>query len=109
MKANTDMSVSAKPYVSGIIVAAGSGVRMNAGLPAGTISKPLIKLGRKTVFEYVIEAFAASIVDEIIIVCSDKAVFLPLIRRLQKPVCFAEGGKTRAISVYNGVSAFQKR
>ena len=65
MKDNTDAKVSKRPFVSGIIVAAGSSVRMNAGLPAGTISKPLIKLGRKTVFEYVIEAFAASSVDEI--------------------------------------------
>lgn len=109
MKDNTDMHVSEKPYVSGIIVAAGSGVRMNAGLPAGTISKPLIKLGRKTVFEYVLEAFAASLVDEIIIVCMDKTVFLPLIPAdLKKPVRFAEGGKTRAVSVYNGVSAAKK-
>ncbi|HOJ48830.1 MAG TPA: 2-C-methyl-D-erythritol 4-phosphate cytidylyltransferase [Bacillota bacterium] len=106
MKDNTDAKVSKRPFVSGIIVAAGSSVRMNAGLPAGTISKPLIKLGRKTVFEYVIEAFAASSVDEIIVVCADKSAFLPLIpKELKKPVRFAEGGKTRAISVYNGVSA----
>jgi 2-C-methyl-D-erythritol 4-phosphate cytidylyltransferase len=108
MKDNTDF-VSKRPFVSGIIVAAGSGVRMNAGLPAGKVSKPLIKLGGKTVFEYVIEAFAASCVDEIIVVCSDKTVFLPLIpANINKQVHFTEGGKTRAVSVYNGVSATRK-
>lgn len=94
---------SGKLFVSGIIVAAGSGIRM------GTVAKPLIKLGKKTVFEYVLEAFLASSVDEIVIVCSDKSLFLPLIpANIQKPIKFAEGGKTRALSVYNGVSEANK-
>lgn len=88
-----------KLFVSGIIVAAGSGTRM------GTIAKPLIKLGKKTVFEYVLEAFLASVVDEIIIVCNDTASYQPFIPlKKQKTIRFAEGGKTRSLSVYNGVS-----
>ncbi|HBR31638.1 MAG: 2-C-methyl-D-erythritol 4-phosphate cytidylyltransferase [Eubacteriales bacterium] len=93
-----------KLFVSGIIVAAGSGTRM------GTVAKPLIKLGKKTVFEFVLAAFAASAVDEIIVVCNDKSAFLPLIPSdINKPVLFAEGGETRALSVYNGVSASNKK
>ncbi|OGO89270.1 MAG: 2-C-methyl-D-erythritol 4-phosphate cytidylyltransferase [Clostridiales bacterium GWF2_36_10] len=90
-------------FVSGIIVAAGSGTRM------GTVAKPLIKLGKKTVFEYVLEAFLASSVDEIVVVCTDKAALMPLISfDAKKPISFAEGGKTRALSVYNGVSQTRK-
>ncbi|PKM61743.1 MAG: 2-C-methyl-D-erythritol 4-phosphate cytidylyltransferase [Firmicutes bacterium HGW-Firmicutes-21] len=90
-------------FTSGIIVAAGSGTRM------GTVAKPLIKLCGKTVFEYVLEAFITSSVDEIIIVCKDKTMFTPLIPSgTDKPVIFADGGKTRAISVYNGVAQTKK-
>lgn len=101
----SDITMKDKPlktnnlFVSGIIVAAGSGTRM------GTVAKPFIKLGKQTVFEYVIKAFSDSDVNEIIIVCTDKTPFLPLIPSdIKKPVSFAEGGKTRALSVYNGVS-----
>ena len=40
-----------------VIVAAGGGKRM------GGVSKPLIKLGKVTLFEYVLEAFFASKAD----------------------------------------------
>ena len=89
-------------FVSGIIVAAGRGTRM------GSISKPLIKLGKKTVFEHVLSAFFNSCVDEIIVVCNDKNAFLPYISEWKKPIIFAEGGRTRALSVYNGVAATKK-
>ena len=75
----------------------------------GGVAKPLIKLGAKTVFEYVLEAFFASCVDEIVIVSSDKDAFIPYIPKSPvKPISFAEGGKTRMLSVYNGVAASSK-
>ena len=52
--------------ICGIIVAAGSGRRM------GGISKPLIKLVKKTLFEYVLEAFMQSAVSDITVVCSEE-------------------------------------
>jgi 2-C-methyl-D-erythritol 4-phosphate cytidylyltransferase len=90
-------------FVSGIIVAAGSGTRM------GRVAKPFIKLGDRTVLEYVLDAFLQSCVDEIIIVCADNSAFLPYIpANASKPIIFAEGGRTRTISVYNGVSQSKK-
>ncbi len=91
-------------FVSGVIVAAGSGARM------GHIQKPLIKLGNKTAFEHVFQAFCDSCVDEIVIVCRSKSDYLPLIPKdTSKPVIFAEGGDTRAFSVYNGVTSTAKK
>ncbi|MEG1743377.1 MAG: 2-C-methyl-D-erythritol 4-phosphate cytidylyltransferase [Clostridia bacterium] len=86
------------PRVSAVIVAAGSGTRM------GGISKPLITLGKKTVFERVIDAFcSAELIDDIIVVCKDKTEYEKLIPECVKPVTYVQGGKTRCDSVYNGV------
>jgi 2-C-methyl-D-erythritol 4-phosphate cytidylyltransferase len=91
-----------KPYVSAVIVAAGDGTRM------GSVSKPLIKIGGKTVIERVAEAFSACpSVDEIIIVCKDPAPFEVLVKS-SKPVTFVTGGNIRSESVSNGVDAAKK-
>ena len=89
-----------RPFTSAIIVAAGSGTR------CGGLAKPLIPLYKgKTVFSYVLEAFAAcGTVDEIVVVCKDSSRFEPLLGGVS--VVFAPGGATRAASVYNGVRAF---
>lgn len=88
-----------RPFTSAIIVAAGSGTR------CGGLAKPLIPLYKgKTVFSYVLEAFAAcGTVDEIVVVCKDSSRFEPLLGGVS--VVFAPGGATRAASVYNGVRA----
>lgn len=86
--------------VCGIIVAAGSGTRM------GGVSKPEIKLGKKTLFEMVLEAFAASKVNEIVVVGGENLPRLRLLAEkvsLSKPLTFCEGGKTRSESVFKGV------
>ena len=85
----------------GVIVAAGSGTRM------GGVSKPLIKLGKETLYEYVLKAFLASSVDSLVVVCSkDNIKDLSLLTRDPgKPVVFVTGGKTRAESVFLGVKA----
>ncbi len=92
-----------KPYVSAVIVGAGNGTRM------GGKNKALIKIGEKTAFRMVLDAFcAAATVDEIVVVCRDKAEMEPDAVVCTKPLRYAEGGKTRAESVLNGVNAAKK-
>lgn len=84
-----------------VIAAAGSGTRM------GGISKPNIVLLGKTLFEYVLGAFNASSVDEIVVVCSEDNEFSlsALAEGNTKPIKFVRGGSKRAESVFNGVSS----
>ncbi len=86
---------------SAVIAAAGSGQRM------GGVSKPNICLLGKTLFEYVLEAFESSVVSDITVVCSEdnEASLRALSVNAKKPIKFVRGGKTRAESVFNGVSA----
>ncbi len=83
-----------------IIAAAGSGTRM------GGVSKPNIKILGKTLFEYVLDAFDASDVDEIVVVCSEdnKDSLVELAKDYKTPIKFTLGGKTRAESVFKGIS-----
>lgn len=94
MKAN-------KPYVCAIIVGAGNGTRM------GGVNKALIKIGEKTAFRMVLEAFgAADCIDEIVVVCRDvKELEAESAFFSAKPLRFTLGGSTRAESVGNGVRA----
>jgi len=92
--------------VFAVIVAAGGGRRM------GGVSKPLIKLGKKTLFEYVLDAFRETEVIGVTVVCSDENE--KTLREIAsgvgypKEIVFARGGETRAESVYNGVKACPK-
>lgn len=90
--------------VCAVIVAAGSGTRM------GGVSKPEIKLDGITLFERVLEAFSASNVREIVVVAGENRSRLESLasRFTQKPIRFADGGKTRSESVFHGVSASSK-
>ncbi len=85
--------------VSAIIVAAGTGQRM------GGVEKPLIKLGKSTVFSMVLDAFEKSeTVTDIVVVCRDSTRLAPIAEKYkQKKIIFAPGGKTRTESVLNGV------
>lgn len=84
-----------------VVPSAGCGSRM------GGVSKPNIKLLGKTLFEYVLEAFEQSMVDEIVAVCSEdnENSLFELAKGFKKPVHFVRGGESRAESVYNGISA----
>jgi len=84
-----------------VIAAAGGGTRM------GGVSKPNIKLLGKTLFEYVLNAFCQSVVDEIVVVCSPDNIdsLKDLAKSCPKPIKFVLGGKARAESVFNGISA----
>lgn len=90
-----------KAKACAVVAAAGSGQRM------GGVSKPNITLLGKTLFEYVLGAFDASSVNEIVVVCSEdnKASLQALAKGFKKPIRFVLGGSTRAQSVFNGVSA----
>ena len=90
--------------VCAVIAAAGSGRRM------GGVSKPNIKVLGKTLFEYVLDAFDKSCVDEIVVVCScDNELSLrELANGYKKPITFILGGETRAESVKNGISQSSK-
>lgn len=89
-----------KPFVSAIIVGAGNGTRM------GGMNKALIKIGDKTAFRMVLLAFdECDTVDELVVVCRDEAEMKPDCEGITKPIRFAKGGKTRAMSVSNGVKA----
>ena len=86
--------------VSGVIVAAGNGTRM------GGISKPEILLDGISLFARVLQAFDGSCVREIVVVCGENRPRLEKIVRdvrPAKPVRFCAGGKTRTVSVFNGV------
>ena len=90
--------------VSAVIVAAGRGSRM------GGVSKPEIKVGGKTLLNWVLDAFLQSEVREIVIVCGtnrqDLEKWVP--KETPVPIRFCKGGKIRSESVWNGVSATDK-
>ena len=73
----------------------------------GGVSKPNIKLLGKTLFEYVLSALDRSMVDEIIVVCSEdnEDSLRELARGFKKPVTQVRGGESRAESVLNGINA----
>ena len=90
-----------RPFTSAIIVAAGSGTR------CGGLAKPLIPLYKgKTVFSYVLEAFAAcGTVDEIVVVCKDSSHFEPLLGGVS--VILAPGGaKTKFVCIHDCARPF---
>ncbi len=95
---------SVKNRSCAVIAAAGSGRRM------GEVSKPNIKILGKTLFEYVLDAFDRSCVDEIVVVCSEdnENSLCALATEYKKPITFTRGGKTRAESVFNGISQSSK-
>lgn len=85
--------------ITAVIVAAGTGQRM------GGVEKPLIKLGKGTVFSMVLDAFEKSeTVNDIVVVCRDSTRLAPIAKNYtKKKIVFAPGGKTRTESVLNGV------
>lgn len=73
----------------------------------GGVSKPNIELLGKTLFEYVLDAFEKSFIDEIVVVCSEdnESSLAKLAKSYSKPIKLVRGGETRAESVFNGISA----
>lgn len=95
--------MSIKPFVSAVIVAAGNSTRMSC-----YVSKQLIPLLGEPTISYTLKAFeAASLVDEVIIVC--RKVDMPTLKELVESYGFKKvkvltaGGSTRSESVKNGI------
>ena len=86
---------------SAVIVAAGKGARMGAGM-----NKTFLPLCKKTVLETAIKPFAESgEIDEIIVVTDDVKRCSELLRGLPKVKAVLLGGKTRRESVKIGLAA----
>jgi len=93
-----------KPYVTAIIVGAGNGTRM------GGVNKAMIKIGEKTAYRMVLDAFgAAECISEIVVVCrNEEELRAESAGFSAKPLSFTCGGATRTQSVANGVKAANK-
>jgi 2-C-methyl-D-erythritol 4-phosphate cytidylyltransferase len=90
---------------SGIILAAGSGKRMNSDIP-----KQYMELDKKPIVYYTLKAFEESIVDEIILVVPEgdiSYVKTDIIEKngLKKVTQIVPGGSERIWSVKNGIEA----
>lgn len=91
-----------------VIVAAGSGKRMAAG-----INKQFIKLKGKPLLYYTLKAFSdISIVDEIVLVCAKDEIKYcqeEVVGKynINKVTHYVEGGQERQQSVYNGLRAIK--
>ena len=83
-----------------IIPASGIGQRMQAELP-----KQYLKLSDKTIIEHSLDSLLShgSITGAVVILSSDDRHWAKLNYQSSKPVIFAEGGKQRHHSVYNGL------
>ncbi|RDY25112.1 2-C-methyl-D-erythritol 4-phosphate cytidylyltransferase [Romboutsia weinsteinii] len=93
---------------SALIVAAGSGKRMNAG-----INKQFIKLKNKEIIAYTIESFCKNENIDEIVVCikKDEEEFFKehiLDKYKFKNIRIAYGGKERQDSIYNGLKEVNK-
>lgn len=93
-----------KPFVSSIIVAAGSGSRMNAG-----VNKQYLYLSGKPVLAHTLLVFEkCELIDEIILVIGKKDIDVctkEVIRpyKIKKVKFLVEGGDTRQDSMYMGL------
>lgn len=94
-----------KPFVTAVIVGAGNGTRM------GGVNKALIKIGEKTAFRMVLDAFGqAECIDEIVVVCRDTEEMERESKGFdKKPVSYVLGGSTRTRSVFNGVAVANRK
>ena len=92
-----------------VIVAAGTGSRMNMG-----INKQFIKLEGKEIIAYTIEKFYnnSNIEDIVVVVKEDESEFFKkeiLDKYNFKNVKIADGGKERQVSVYNGLKLLDEK
>ena len=95
--------------ISAIIVAAGTGKRMNS-----TVKKQYMEIASQPVLSLTLKAFEASDVDEIVVVTGEDEI--PYVREqiverycFKKVVAICRGGKERCDSVYEGLKQIIKR
>ena len=86
---------------SAVIVAAGMGKRMGAGM-----NKAYLMLGGKTILENTVSVFEkCKIIEEIIVVTDDTEKCKEILKGFKKVTAVVLGGKTRQDSVKNGLCA----
>lgn len=93
--------------VTAIIVAAGSGLRSGSAIP-----KQFVEIKHRPLILYTVDKFLAAprISDLIIVAAADRIDFLcRTLSGVSKPVSVVEGGKTRAESVFNGISSLSRQ
>ncbi|WOO38820.1 2-C-methyl-D-erythritol 4-phosphate cytidylyltransferase [Anaerocolumna sp. AGMB13020] len=96
-------SITPGDKVSAIILAGGSGKRMQSEIP-----KQYMRLGEHPILYYSLKAFDNSSIDEITLVINenDREYLIEKLLKtytFQKPVHLAPGGEERYLSVYNGL------
>lgn len=96
------------PFVSAVIVAAGSSSRMNVGK-----NKILLNIDNKAVIFYTLKAFEnCKLINEIILVCrpedEEKIREIAEPEKFKKIKAIVNGGETRSISVKNGIETTDK-
>lgn len=96
--------MNCEKFISAVIVSAGNSSRM------GGINKQFLKIGNMSVIARSISAFQkCNLIDEIVVVTRNSDI--PAIKKeiekfsFTKVSAIVEGGDTRQISVYNGVTA----
>ena len=98
-----------KEKISAIIVAAGTGKRMNS-----TVKKQYMEIASQPVLSLTLKAFEASDVDEIVVVTGEDEISYvreQIVERycFKKVVAICPGGKERCDSVYEGLKQIIKR
>ncbi|MEC7838553.1 MAG: 2-C-methyl-D-erythritol 4-phosphate cytidylyltransferase [Chlamydiota bacterium] len=89
--------------VSAILLAGGHGTRMNRKTP-----KQYLKLRGKEIATYSLECFSTvAAINEIVVVCHDE--YIPIFNKIvpEMNLTFAQPGKRRQDSVYNGFKALK--
>ncbi len=98
------IDLNSQMKIGGVIVAGGTGKRYGGDIP-----KQFLALGDKSILEYSIEKFSR-VCDELVVVCHKEWLLKAqeLITK-KRNIILAEGGQTRQLSVYNGLSALHEK
>ena len=102
----SDRLMNNKPFVTAVILAAGSGLRMNMG-----ITKQRITLLGESILHRTVRAFdQCDLVEDIVVACrADELEWVEdQVKDITKPIKVVVGGKTRAESSYNAFMAVSK-
>ena len=94
-------------FVSAVITAAGSGLRMKS-----LTNKPYIEIGGKKILEITLDTVTSiDKIDEIILVIrkEDEQLLKRLVKKYNKKISYVFGKKTRELSTFEGLKAIDKR
>lgn len=94
-------------YLSAIVTAAGSGLRMNS-----TTNKPYLSLGDETIIELTLDTIVSiPEIDEIILVVrrKDEDLIKEILAKYDKKIKYVYGSTTRERSTFEGLKAINKK